>query len=150
MEIKIPIVIDDRALEEAIDKRVAKLKQEGDFVLVIRCKDCKYWQDNNNGYPHTDCRWSNNETPDADDFCSYAEQKEIEGEEGMKLIFDYNPERHEVSFTGDGFRISSVVANYEDIGEFAKRVIEHDILIPNLKHREFMAEITPTQKGEDD
>lgn len=53
----------------------------------------------------------------------------------MKLSFDYNPERHEVSFTGDGFRISSVAANYEDIGEFAKRVIEHDILIPNLKHR---------------
>ena len=65
----------------------------------------------------------------------------------MKLVFDYNPERHEVSFTGDGFRISSVAANYEDIGEFAKRVIEHDILIPNLKHREFMAEITPTRKG---
>ena len=33
MEIKIPIVIDDNALEEAIDKRVAELKQDGDFVL---------------------------------------------------------------------------------------------------------------------
>ena len=64
----------------------------------------------------------------------------------MKLIFDYNPERHEVCFTGDGIQISSVVANYEDIGEFAKRVIEHDILIPNLKHREFKA-TTPTRKG---
>lgn len=80
MEIKIPIVIDDKALEEAIDNRIAEMKQDGDFVLVTRCKDCKYWQDNNNGYPHPDCRWSNNETPDADDFCSYAEQKEIEGE----------------------------------------------------------------------
>ncbi len=65
----------------------------------------------------------------------------------MKLIFDYNPKLHEVSFTGDGFRVSSVAANYEDIGEFAKRVIEHDILIPNLKHREFMEEIPPTRKG---
>ena len=58
----------------------------------------------------------------------------------MKLIFDYNPERHKVSFLGDGFCISSVAANYEDIGEFAKRVIEHDILIPNLKRREFWLE----------
>lgn len=65
----------------------------------------------------------------------------------MKLIFDYNSEQHEVSFTGDGFRILSVANNYGDVGEFAKRVIEHDILIPNLKHREFMAEITPTRKG---
>jgi hypothetical protein len=53
----------------------------------------------------------------------------------MKLVFDYNPERHEISFMGDGFRISNVAANYEDIGEFAKQVIEHDILIPKLKHR---------------
>lgn len=68
----------------------------------------------------------------------------------MKLIFDYNPERHEVSFTGDGFRISGVAANYEDIGEFAKQVIEHDISIPNLKHREFMAEINTHTKEEDD
>lgn len=64
----------------------------------------------------------------------------------MKLLFDYNPERHEVSFIGYGFCISSVAANYEDIGEFAKQVIEHDILIPNLKHREFMAEIPPTHE----
>lgn len=67
----------------------------------------------------------------------------------MKLVFDYNPERHEVSFIGDGFRVSSVAANYEDIGEFAKRVIEHDILIPNLKRREFMAEINTHTKEED-
>ena len=43
---------------------------------IIRCKDCKYWQDNNNGYPVTDCRWNKDETPDADDFCSFAERKE--------------------------------------------------------------------------
>lgn len=43
---------------------------------IIRCKECKYWQDNNNGYPVTDCRWNKDETPDADDFCSFAERKE--------------------------------------------------------------------------
>ena len=27
-----------------------------DVVEVVRCKDCKYWQDNNNGYPHQERR----------------------------------------------------------------------------------------------
>lgn len=42
-----------------------------DVAPVVRCKDCKYWQDNNDGYPHEECRWGHEETPDADDFCSY-------------------------------------------------------------------------------
>lgn len=37
---------------------------------VVRCKDCAYWQDNNDGYPHTDCKWNQDETPDPDDYCS--------------------------------------------------------------------------------
>lgn len=47
-----------------------------DVAPVVRCKDCKYWQDNNDGYPHEECRWGNGETPDANDFCSYGEQKD--------------------------------------------------------------------------
>ena len=47
-----------------------------DAVEVVRCKDCKYWQDNNDGYPHEECRWGNGETPGANDFCSYGERKE--------------------------------------------------------------------------
>ena len=47
-----------------------------DVVPVVRCKDCKYWQDNNGGYPHEECRWGHGETPDANDFCSYGEQKD--------------------------------------------------------------------------
>ena len=43
---------------------------------VITCKDCKFWQDNNGGYPNMNCRWIDDETPDADDFCSYAVRKE--------------------------------------------------------------------------
>ena len=46
-----------------------------DAVPVTRCKDCKYWQDNNDGYPHEECRWGHGETPDANDFCSYGERK---------------------------------------------------------------------------
>ena len=81
MEIKIPIAIDDKVLEETIDKRVAELKKEGDFVLVTRCKDCKWF------YPENPERQPACLKPrimflpvNPDDFCSYAEPKEIEGE----------------------------------------------------------------------
>ena len=47
-----------------------------DVVPVVRCKDCKYWQDNNDGYPHEECRLGHGETPDANDFCSYGTRKE--------------------------------------------------------------------------
>lgn len=46
---------------------------------VIRCRDCEYWQDNNGGYPHPDCPWGKEETPDADDYCSFGERKEGDG-----------------------------------------------------------------------
>ena len=46
------------------------------YAQVVRCKDCKYWQDNNDGYPHEECRWGHGETPDANDFCSYGERRE--------------------------------------------------------------------------
>ena len=49
-----------------------------DVVEVVHCRACKYWQDNNGGYPHDECRWGNGETPDADDFCSYGERRETE------------------------------------------------------------------------
>lgn len=43
---------------------------------LVRCKDCIYWQDNNDGYPHSNCKWNESETPDPDDYCSGAERKE--------------------------------------------------------------------------
>ena len=46
-----------------------------DAAEVVRCADCVYWQDNNGGYPHEDCRWGKGETPDADDYCSFGERK---------------------------------------------------------------------------
>lgn len=45
------------------------------YAPVVHCKDCKYWQDNNDGYPNEECRWGHGETPDANDFCSYGERK---------------------------------------------------------------------------
>ena len=64
---------------EAIDIIVdlcIKSAPTADVVEVVRCKDCKYWQDNNDGYPHQECRWGNYETPDPDDYCSYGELKD--------------------------------------------------------------------------
>lgn len=46
-------------------------------IEVTRCKDCKYWQDNNGGYPHDECRWGKDETPDADDFCSFGVRRDL-------------------------------------------------------------------------
>lgn len=42
---------------------------------ITRCKDCIYWQDNNDGYPHIGCKWREDETPDPDDFCSAGERR---------------------------------------------------------------------------
>ena len=43
-----------------------------------KCKTCKYWQDNNNGYPSDMCKWRTDETPNADDYCSEYEPQESE------------------------------------------------------------------------
>lgn len=80
--------------EEAIKilEHLAKIVSSGDYQetfkmaasalrpitreQVILCRDCRYWQDNNGGYPHPECRWAKDETPDADDYCSFAERLE--------------------------------------------------------------------------
>jgi hypothetical protein len=54
---------------------LAALREQADFV---RCKYCEYWQDNNGGYPNEECRWGHDETPDADDFCSFGKRLEVE------------------------------------------------------------------------
>ena len=66
------------SLPVALDSAINALRNapSADVVPVVRCKDCKYWQDNNDGYPHEECRWWHGETPDANDFCSYGERKD--------------------------------------------------------------------------
>ena len=56
-------------------KSIIKEQDTADVVEVVRCKDCKYWQDNNGGYPNQNCRWMKDETPDDDDYRSYAEER---------------------------------------------------------------------------
>lgn len=64
---------DYNALIEFIDASLRPVSRE----RVILCKDCQYWQGNNGGYPHPECRWGNNETPDEDDYCSFAKRLEV-------------------------------------------------------------------------
>lgn len=63
-----------KRLEKAA-KRVSAIPAV-DVAPVVPCKDCRYWQDNNGGYPNEECRWREDETPDADDFCSYGKRKD--------------------------------------------------------------------------
>ena len=48
---------------------------EIEMLPLVLCKDCKYYQDNNDGYPNPECRWNHDETPNPDDFCSFGEEK---------------------------------------------------------------------------
>ena len=76
------IVSSDRGPEEwrkdaeALDLALSALRPVS-REQVILCKDCRYWQGNNGGYPHPECRWGNDETPDEDDYCSFAERLEV-------------------------------------------------------------------------
>lgn len=47
-----------------------------DAAPIVWCKDCRYYQDNNGGYPNIDCKWCKDETPDANDYCSCGERNE--------------------------------------------------------------------------
>ena len=51
---------------------IASVKED-----IVRCKACKYWQDNQQGhYPNKLCPWDKSETPDDYDFCSFGERSE--------------------------------------------------------------------------
>ena len=79
MKIEVPVVIDEEMLKAHLDKRIAELKQDGDFVLVTRCKDCKYWLNGHcqDGIPFCGDDASYVATEE-NDFCSYGEPKEGE------------------------------------------------------------------------
>ena len=62
--------------DETVDTLLSALRPVS-REQVILCKDCQYWQGNNGGYPHPECRWGNDETPDEDDYCSFAERLEV-------------------------------------------------------------------------
>lgn len=45
------------ATAKKLVRNIVRRTPAADVVPVVRCKDCKYWQDNNDGYPHEGCRW---------------------------------------------------------------------------------------------
>lgn len=64
---------------ELREKEADELMEEHWVGELVLCKDCVYWQDNNDGYPHKDCKWREDETPDPDDYCSAGERKKDDG-----------------------------------------------------------------------
>ena len=78
--------------EEHMWYRARKLidkQPTADVVEVVRCKDCKFYQDNNGGYPNPECKWIDGETPNVDDFCSFAERGGIKMFEYGMEVYDY-------------------------------------------------------------
>lgn len=73
---RIVITDDIISLILAVAQKNIRRIPAADVVEVVRCKDCEYWQDNNGGYPHKECRWGKDETPYSTDFCSYGKRKE--------------------------------------------------------------------------
>ena len=60
-----------------ITRRLIEKAPTVDAVEVVRCRDCKHWQEHD-GEMYCGC-WANLMTdPAADDFCSYGERREEE------------------------------------------------------------------------
>ena len=51
-------------------------------IDLVRCKDCMWWINNLTEFSADEdflqCRWNEEESPNADDYCSYGERKESE------------------------------------------------------------------------
>lgn len=71
-----------------VNPRNEKFVKSRDGGELIRCRYCAFWQDNNHGYPHPDCKWTFGETPDADDYCSGAEKLYPQ----RKWLYEYEEE----------------------------------------------------------
>ena len=74
----------EQAIDEAPTIDAVPKQHLVNWAHVIRCKDCIYWQDNNNGYPVDDCKWKQDETPDPEDFCSWGDRKQDNEDEQSK------------------------------------------------------------------
>ena len=69
------LVAGEQTIDRPTRSQFKRMAVQLGYEPVVHCKYCKYWQDNNDGYPHEECRWGHGETPDANDFCSYGERK---------------------------------------------------------------------------
>ena len=70
------LVSGEQTIDRPTRSQFKRMAVQLGYEPVVRCNDCKYWQDNNDGYPHKECRWGHGETPYENDFCSYGERKD--------------------------------------------------------------------------
>lgn len=75
----IPFMSDEELIENGLKKPYKKpeIINSKDLVPVVRCRDCKYWDNGNLSF---ECPWDYGRygSSDEDDFCSYGERKERE------------------------------------------------------------------------
>ena len=73
----IPFMSDEELIENGLKKPYKKpeIIDSKDLVPVVRCRDCKYWDNGNLSF---ECPWDygRHGSSDEDDFCSYGERKE--------------------------------------------------------------------------
>lgn len=62
-----------KILNNIINGDFSDFEEEKDLVEVVRCKDCKHWQDGNVGLG---CYWDTNYPQKEDDFCSHGEKSD--------------------------------------------------------------------------
>ncbi len=86
---ELTIKIDQEKLKQLIDNSVENIKKNGDFVIVTRCENCKYYVDEqdydgkNTGrkrceHPKLDYSGFCDDfwlAPNPDDFCSYGTEE---------------------------------------------------------------------------
>ena len=73
----IPFMSDEELIKNGLKKPYKKpeIIKGTDLVPVVRCKDCKYWDNGNLSF---ECPWDygRHGSSDEDDFCSYGERRE--------------------------------------------------------------------------
>jgi len=73
----IPFMSEEELIENGLKKPYKKpeIIEKADVVPVVRCKDCKHWDNGNLSF---ECPWDygRHGSSDEDDFCSYGERKE--------------------------------------------------------------------------
>lgn len=73
----IPFMSDEELIENGLKKPYKKpeIINSKDLVPVVRCRDCKYWDNGNLSF---ECPWDygRHGSSDEDDFCSYGERRE--------------------------------------------------------------------------
>ena len=52
------------------DRRTIEIEQRD----LVMCRECKYWNGNNDGKRAPECRWREDEIPDFDDYCSWGKK----------------------------------------------------------------------------